>query len=195
MGSSDSTEASIFRIFQTHEWQAAPTAFDEAMSEGMFLNVIFDQINEKAYEQLDNAVLYEENDLWVVEEDYTDEIDYILTHPEYAAPVMSGVESSIDYSDLNDEWTGFVVQMQPHHWETLAALLSKTDVLSRLDAIARSVYVPSSQLIDEINGFAQDSIGDIVIDPYGDIPEVEEEDFDSLSQLMTWAAEKMMLEN
>jgi hypothetical protein len=83
--------------------------------------------------------------------------------------------------------------MQAHHWEALNALLVGEDVTARLDGIARSAYITSNLLVDQINEFALGSIGDIVIEA-GDSPRIEEEDWESLRQIMTWALEHIIRE-
>ena len=47
--------------------------------------------------------------------------------------------------------------------------------------------------VDQINEFALDSIGDIVIEA-GDPPHIEEEDWESLRQIMAWALEHIIRE-
>lgn len=88
----------------------------------------------------------------------------------------------------------FAKQLQPYHWEAIAALLSRIEVAVRLDAIARTAYTTSNLLVDTINNAAMDSIGDIVIDTIPDPPCIEDEDVEALTQLLTWANTNQLLE-
>jgi hypothetical protein len=76
--------------------------------------------------------------------------------------------------------------MQPHHWETLAALLAGVDVPTRLAGIAQSVQRTPDLLIDDINESALVHIGDIII-AAGDPPLIEDEDYESVQALVAWA--------
>ena len=48
-----------------------------------FANNIIDIINDRANEKVENPLIIEENDQWIIEEEFRDEIEHILKHPEY----------------------------------------------------------------------------------------------------------------
>lgn len=92
MGDYASAEAQLLAALRTQNWQASPAILNTAQQHG-FLNVRFDQINERALEHLGDALIFAEGGLWVVAEDYRDEIAYILDHPAYG---MTGVTDAMD---------------------------------------------------------------------------------------------------
>ncbi|MAS33615.1 MAG: hypothetical protein CL610_06400 [Anaerolineaceae bacterium] len=187
----DKVAIKLLSHLQAQQWEIAQD-IAQAILDGEFLNVVLDRINERAIEQLaDQLVVIEGNNI-VVTEDYRDEIEHLLANP---VPIASGVAPSEQplYEDLDPTWTNFVNKMQAHHWEALNALLVGEDVTARLDGIARSAYITSNLLVDQINEFALDSIGDIVIEA-GDPPHIEEEDWESLRQIMAWALEHIIRE-
>ena len=200
MGASNDTGAKLLRLLREHDWQAKPNLLETAIENG-FLSLHLDTINERAFEQFNDALIFQEGGLWVVAEDYRDEIGYILDHPAYemsdskpSSPAPNVETQAPAYAELSEEWALFAQQLQPHHWEAIAALLSPADVTVRLDAIARTAYTTSNLLVDAINDAAMDTIGDIVIDTLPDPPRIEDEDFDALTQMLTWANANQLLE-
>ncbi len=188
MGRVDGTAAAILSALRDHGWEAPASALEVAVN-GSFLNVELDAINEAAYEEIGDALIFEEGGAFVLAEDFRDEVAYILEHPDFAGVPA---QESAEFEELTGEWAAFARQMKPHHWEALAALVSGEDVVLRLDAAARSVFLTTDLLIDEINDFAMDSIGDIVIDTWGDVPQIEEEDMEGTRALVAWAAERVL---
>ena len=48
-----------------------------------FANNIIDTINDRANETVEHPIIIEENDQWIIDEEFRDEIAHILKHPEY----------------------------------------------------------------------------------------------------------------
>lgn len=188
--SGDRTALNILNHLKQHDWEAE-TDTVHAVLEGEFLNVVLDRINERALELLGDQLIFTENDQLVVTEDYRDELAHLLSHPSSQEMEQTGGTPTALYDDLTTEWAEFVSKMQPHHWEALSALLIQEDVVVRLDAIARSVYTTLTLLIDEINDFALECIGDIVIEG-GEPPKIEHEDFETIRALRDWALENVI---
>jgi len=197
MGDAATTSARLLRTLREQNWLAQPAMLATVL-EHQFLNVVIDEINEQAVEHLGDALLFEEDGGWVAADDYRDEIAYILDHPGYTSvqafvPAASVPLTNNGYGELETEWASFVQQMQPLHWEGLAALLDEEDVMNRLDAVARTDYITANQLIDDINTFALNSIGDIVIDAGHDLPTIEMENIENLRMLMQWAIDHALI--
>ena len=55
----------------------------ESAFPGEFISVIIDEINGIALDEIGDTLIFEEDGLWVVLEEYRDEVEYILQHPEY----------------------------------------------------------------------------------------------------------------
>ena len=82
MGGPGEDRSQLLRVMRDMGWQALPSAL-AAQFAGQFINVTIDHINEISYGELGDALLFDEGDLWVVTEDYRDEIVHILDHPDY----------------------------------------------------------------------------------------------------------------
>jgi hypothetical protein len=155
-----------------------------------------DRLNERAVEQIGDALLFFEDGYWVIAEDYIDEVEYILTHSDYALtaiieamPTETSIlqETSRAFEELEESWADFAQNLQTQHWEGLAALLAGEDLLTRLEAIARTMNSTANQLVDDLNGFALDTIGDIIIDTSKSSPFIEDEDKQGIQALVKWA--------
>src|SRR5690606_24155687 len=103
-------------------------------------------------------------------------------------------EPTQKFAELDGNWAKFVDLIQPYHWDTLAALLGGEDVDNRLNVIALPHHKTGSLLIDEINEFAQENIGDVLIDTLENPPSVVVDKRDNLIDLMNWAANRQLIE-
>jgi len=197
LNDSHSVGVTLLRVLRDHDWVASETAFNSLIEQGHHLNTELDYLNKRAVKELGDTLIFTENGQFIVAQDYRDEIEYVLDHTERDEDTVSGaiaVVPSGEYTELAEAWAKFAQQMKPPHWEALAVLLTKVDVNTRLEAIARNMYSSASGLIDDINTFALDSIGDIVITTEGNIPHIEEEDVEGLQLLLAWANSKALLE-
>jgi hypothetical protein len=186
----DQTALALFNYLKTQRWEVETSSVDSLL-DGEFLSIVLDRINERAFDVLGDQIIMLEGDNLIVTEDYRDELEYLLNQTTSPEPVAPPNKPLPNFENLAPEWASFVVQMRPNHWEALHVLFSGQDVLARLEGIARSSYTTVDLLIDEINGFALASIGDIVIES-GDTPTVEEEDVESLRSLLSWALENQI---
>ena len=205
MGEHSSSEAQLLARLRKHHWQAPLTSLNGERPNG-FLNVLLDQINERAVTHLGDALVFDEGGLLVVAEDYRDEIAYILDHPAYVivgtleevepsigkiapagAPTLNGnaltAEAEVArIAESPPEWLQFSNSLQQQHWAVLAVLLQNKDVNPQIDTIARQVHTTANQLIDQINESALDRIGDILIHVQGKTPVLENEHLALLRQ-------------
>jgi hypothetical protein len=181
----DADALALLRFLQSQEWEADSEHAAQAL-EGTFLAVVLDRLNERALDELGDQLVFDEAGTLVVAEDYRDEVEHLFTHPIPVQVTTPALDAAPGSADLEPEWAAFVQQMQPHHWETLAALLAGVDVPTRLAGIAQSVQRTPDLLIDDINESALVHIGDIII-AAGDPPLIEDEDYESVQALVAWA--------
>ncbi len=205
MGAYASAAAQLLARLRKQEWQATPATLN-GEKQGGFLNVLLDQINERAVTHLGDALVFDEGGLWVVAEDYRDEIAYILDHPAYAttaapekiesatfdvAPPSAATSNGNAFveqtaperrAELPTEWLELSNQLQSPHWAVLTVLLQGKQINQQIDAIARQVHTTANQLIDQINEFALESIGDILIHVQDRTPLLEDEHLALLQQ-------------
>lgn len=207
MGDLSSAGTQLLARLRKHDWQAPPTSLNDAKPGG-FLNLLFDQINEQAVTHLGDALVFDEGGMWVVAEDYRDEIAYILDHPAYtvtdtprkaepaiveATPpsvialstnlVDARTEADNKRHKLPVEWLHLSDRLQQQHWAVLAVLLQEKNVNPQIDAIARQCHTTANQLLDQINELALESIGDILIHVQDRIPRLEDEYWALLRQI------------
>ena len=86
IGVNESDTARLIAVMMKHGWECTlddlKTAFRRDASV-TFVNVIMDDINERAQAEINDNLMFEEDGRWEILEDYRDEIEYILTHSEY----------------------------------------------------------------------------------------------------------------
>lgn len=109
-------------------------------------------------------------------------------------PPLAPSPSGINYTELSADWAVFAHKMKPQHWQALAILIEQADVTAQLNTAAQRAGSTPSRLIDELNEFALDSIGDIVINAENNPPQIETEDRNDLQTLLAWADRQKLLE-
>ena len=82
MGDSESRVSKLITVLMNNDWECTLDAIQSAFP-GEFISVIIDEINHNALEEIGDNLILEEDGLLVVLEDYRDEIEHILKHPEY----------------------------------------------------------------------------------------------------------------
>ena len=84
MGEGDGKRAQLIAVMMEHNWEcSAETIQSEFPRE--FISVIREEINSIALEEIgDNLIFdHEENGHWIILDEYRDETEYILQHPDY----------------------------------------------------------------------------------------------------------------
>ena len=195
MGGPGEDRSQLLRVMRDMGWQALPSAL-AAQFAGQFINVTIDHINEISYGELGDALLFDEGDLWVVTEDYRDEIVHILDHPDYLqfeTPIVT--TPAVEYpSNWDPKWQQLAERLDSRQWQALAVIDAATHVQEKLDAISRSTLTTSNQLVDEINELALDTTGDNLIDAKSSIPAPYEEYAPAVHELVAWAHEHRNIE-
>ena len=82
MGASEEKRATLITVMMANGWEC-PTDTIESEFPGEFINVIIDEINSIALDEIGDTLIIEEDGLCIVLEEYRDEVEYILQHPEY----------------------------------------------------------------------------------------------------------------
>ena len=82
IGDGDSKASRLIRVMMENDWQSR-TASLKRRFPGEFINPIIDAINEIALENIGDNLISEDDGLWIIEEEYRDEIEYILRRSEY----------------------------------------------------------------------------------------------------------------
>lgn len=193
MSESDGSRSKVIAHIMVNDWQCSTESI-QTILDNEFANVIIDEINEAAMDEIGDSLVFEEDDIWVIVEEYRDEIQYILEHPEYQEQVVTQNAPSEIYAELDDEWAEFTDRMEPHYWDALAAILNGEDVETRIDAIAQRHHQTGNILIDAINEIAYETIGDILIDTAEIPPVVVEDELENMKELLNWAVTRQLIE-
>ena len=82
MGKGDSERSKLIAVMMENKWECSADTIDSEFP-GAFINVIIDEINGIALEEIGDILIFEEGGLWIILEEYHDEIEYIIKHPEY----------------------------------------------------------------------------------------------------------------
>ena len=82
MGSSDDNRAKLVAAMMANGWECPADAIESAFP-GEFISVIIDEINGIALDEIGDTLIIEEDGICIVLEEYRDEVEYILQHPEY----------------------------------------------------------------------------------------------------------------
>ena len=84
MGEGDSKRSKLIAVMMAKDWECTADSIGGEFP-GEFINVIIDEINNIALEEIGDTLIFEEDGLWIVLDEYRDEAEYILQHPEYVA--------------------------------------------------------------------------------------------------------------
>ena len=190
----ESTAMKIAKLFYEHDWF---TSIEDMQSilDGVFVNVVIDQINEQSHDLLGDSLFFEEDNGWTVSDDFRDEIEFIITN-------LEAVQTEEDdnkyedmpsaYSDLLDEYAELAKRFEGHHWDAIAAMLDHDNTNNKLEPIARSKFSTPNQLIDDINEIALEAIDDNIIDDQSF--SIVEEYHEPIANLLNWALANRLME-
>ena len=82
MGGSEGKRSKLIAVMMENQWECSAGTIESEFP-GEFINVILDEVNGIALEEIGDTLIFEEEGLWIILEEYHDEIEYILQHPEY----------------------------------------------------------------------------------------------------------------
>lgn len=184
----------LVRLLWQQNWQA-PAAQLAAAVPGHFIHLLFDEINQRALEELGDALLWEEASGWQVNEEYWAGLTALFEQPANApTPAAWTPPSHPDQPAWDPAWTNFAAQLQPQHWALLRALVQGTAESATLEAIARQAYSTANQLLDEINRAALEHVGDLVIDAGSEPPQLLPEAVEMVELLVgQWVSESVSI--
>lgn len=82
MGASDERRSKLIGVIMADSWECPADVIESAFP-GEFISVIIDEINGIALDEIGDTLIIEEDGLCIVQDEYRDEVEYILQHPEY----------------------------------------------------------------------------------------------------------------
>lgn len=135
-------------------------------------------VADRSTEYLGEPLIVSEAGTWVVEDDYRDELDFLLSHPVYAPSPTPGEGSAGNNSRTpatnGDGQTDMTTRLEAVHLNVLSMLLEQRPT-SELRWFAMQNAVMLDVVLDEINERLEPVAGDLVVDISTDPPSVREE--------------------
>jgi hypothetical protein len=88
MGEYGSETSRLIEKMAEHNWSCDHDVLEAIFKQDeqfTFVNNIIDKINDRANEKVEHPLIIEENEQWIIDEEFRDEIEHILNHPEYVS--------------------------------------------------------------------------------------------------------------
>lgn len=151
----------LLRQLRAQGWEAPEGDFQ--LPAGTFTSTLVDEVNEVAQLKLGDVLLVQEGALLVAVEDYRDELEFLLGVLDQAPAEVAQAPAT-----LEGPWQVLADALQPLHLVVLEQLLRGGLTLRELEAFAAARHALASAVLEDLNAHALDTIGDILVDPYGD---------------------------
>ena len=138
-----------------------------------------EEINRAAIQCLARELVVIENKLYIVEDDYRDELEHIFTtnpdiikkSPETSQEFESTTSTTNDLFDITNLSEGLqnvIAALTDIQIQVLWAIVALADPQDHINALADEAMTMPEILIDEINDIASQEIDDILIDTFND---------------------------
>ena len=128
------------------------------------------EINAQAIRYLACELLVIEGDLWTIEEDYRDELEYIYkNHKEVFEDKSEDNEKNkfFNLNELSKNMQNFMENISSEHAEIICIILNGNNVQEKINVIAEEMMTMPEIIVDEINDLALQYLDDIIIDGFG----------------------------
>lgn len=153
----------LLRQLHDQDWEMSER--DVQLPLGTFVSTLVDEVNEAAESTLGDVLLQQEGGLLIAVEDYREELNFLLYPQE--EPLTAPAKR------LEGPWQDLAEVLPLLHLEILARLLQSDLSLVELEAFTAARHALASAVLEDLNTHALDTLGDILIDPYGDPLTVE----------------------
>jgi hypothetical protein len=100
------------------------------------------------------------------------------------AELMGAVDTSETSEILPEGWDDFLGILPSHEVEVLKAIVEQENPQAKIKQIAEANITMPNLLIDAINEHANDTIGELIIEPTGEIPEVYAEHRENVKKIL-----------
>ena len=140
------------------EWHSDAASIHEKLPQTM-PEVLVDEINVTALGQLGCTLIERENSIFIVAEDYRDELEFLMPQHKNESPGM------LDTAGMSSEWKAFFTQF--HNRFSLDALAALAKGRETFGTYAKERGKMPELLLDEINEIASDTIGDLIVSESG----------------------------
>ncbi|HPT62172.1 MAG TPA: TerB N-terminal domain-containing protein [Bacillota bacterium] len=132
---------------------------------------LISEINNLADVYIGSPLLFQEDCIVFVHEQYRDELEHVCDDPPTITEGEWHEEEFFDTSLLDSELREFVQSLRPEQKRVMYALLTLKNPEEEINAIADEYMTMPEILIDDINAVALQTVGDLIIDVTGEKPE------------------------
>ncbi|WP_404800415.1 tellurite resistance TerB C-terminal domain-containing protein [Atlanticothrix silvestris] len=95
------------------------------------------------------------------------------------------IEPLASFETLPEEWNNFLKKLPSHEIQVLKAIVEQDNPHTVIKQIAEANITMPNLLIDSINECANDTIGELIIEPSVDIPEVYQEHIINVKKMLS----------
>lgn len=149
----------LLRQLRAQGWEAPEGELQ--VPAGLFISGLVDEVNEAAQLKLGDVLLVHEGSVLVAVDDYRDELEFLLG-------VLDRAPAEMSEPTLDAPWQALAATLTPVQVELLGQLARGGLTQRELDAFAASRHALGSALLEDLNAHALDTVGDLLIDPYGE---------------------------
>ncbi|CAM3927216.1 TerB N-terminal domain-containing protein [Deinococcus marmoris] len=148
----------LLRQLGSHGWELAER--DLRLPPGTFASTLIDEVNEAAQLRLGDVLLLQEDGVLIAVEDYRAQLEFLLPSPGQTATAPAVI--------LEEPWQALAGALPSIHLELLDHLLQADLTVPELEAFTAARHAFASVVLEDLNAHALDTVGDILVDPYGD---------------------------
>ena len=162
LGSLSSEEKSLLDILSKSNWECVN---DSGKTD------LVNEINRQANKYLACALIIQTHELFIVEEDYRDELNDIYINQieiDTQKEVLIEQETHFIIERLSNEMQQLITSLTSVQVEILYIILEKESLQTKIEEIAEEAMTMPEIVIDEINDIATQYLDDILIDTFGD---------------------------
>ncbi|BAY43922.1 hypothetical protein SAMD00079811_15150 [Scytonema sp. HK-05] len=104
---------------------------------------------------------------------------------------LEPIETSDQLENFSEEWAEFIEQLHSYEIQVLKAILEQDNPNAAIKKIAEENITMPNLLIDSINEHANDTIGELIINPSSETPEIYQEHMTNVKKIIVMYEGKM----
>jgi chromosome segregation ATPase len=128
-----------------------------------------DNLQSQVWELLQQTEVLHHDSL--LEQGQEEEVD-LFPFAEIIEPVENNNSSSEIVEIIPEEWVKFIEKLPAHEIQVLKAIIEQENPYTAIKKIAEDNITMPNLLIDSINERANDTLGELIIDPSLDVPQI-----------------------
>lgn len=160
----------ILEMLYNNDWEYGIAELSNSLDSNM-ADMMIDEINLLGMELTGTIIIATEQNRYVVEDDFRDEIEHIYTH----CDLLEQTEQDLERDSEQDLFTAFLSGLNDFQLEILRLLAAEQIQAENLEQMALVHGTMPELVFDEINELFQAQVNDLIIDTLTDPPVIAEE--------------------